>query len=128
MKVLICGNTSELPVRKLLDIFPGVWTVLSVSPEELYTHIGDADVLIPEHTMVDESTLARAENLKLIQTGPGYENVPLYYCRDMGIYVANAPGINSAAVAEQVRGLVICWLGFGNTGREVARKCAELSV
>ncbi len=49
------------------------------------------------------------ERLKLIQTGAGYDNVPISECTKSGIYVANAPGVNAQAVAEHVLAFILCW-------------------
>jgi D-3-phosphoglycerate dehydrogenase len=65
--------------------------------------------LIPEHETITVSVLDRAKSLIFIQTGAGYDNVPIDECTQRGIYVANAPGINARAVAEHVFAFILCW-------------------
>jgi D-3-phosphoglycerate dehydrogenase len=80
-----------------------------VAAKELPTEIEDADVLIPENETIPIPILKNAKTLKLLQTGAGYDNVPIEACTKRGIYVANAPGINVQAVAEHVFAFMLCW-------------------
>ncbi len=66
-----------------------------VSAEQLIEAVKDADAVIPEHTIIDAPLLDMAKNLKLVQTGAGYDNVSIEECSRRGIYVANAAGINA---------------------------------
>ena len=109
MKVVIIRDAPEKTRRLVADQFPGEWHVVFVSAKELLNEIEDADALIPENETIPVSVLDRAKSLKFIQTGAGYDNVPIHECTQRGIYVANAPGINARAVAEHVFAFILCW-------------------
>jgi D-3-phosphoglycerate dehydrogenase len=88
-----------------------VRSVSIISEEELKkkNEIKYADVLIPENSPIEPELLDTAKNLKLIQTGAGYDCVPVEECTKRGIYVANAAGMNAQAVAEHVLAFILCW-------------------
>lgn len=109
MKVVIVGEFSQTSRRRIRSVFPADWQLVFVAPEELDAEIGDADVIVPEHVMIDGPFLKRARRLKLVQTGAGFDNVDIEACTAGGVYVANAAGINAAAVAEHVLGFILCW-------------------
>jgi phosphoglycerate dehydrogenase-like enzyme len=109
MKVVIVGKFSDRTNHFILSKFPRDWNVVTVTPEELDKELNDAEVIIPEHRIIDGPFLDRAKNLRLVQTGAGYDNVIIEECTKRGIYVANAAGINARAVAEHVFGFILCW-------------------
>jgi phosphoglycerate dehydrogenase-like enzyme len=109
MKVVIVGKFSDRTNHFILSKFPRDWKVVIVTPEELDKELNDAEVIIPEHRIIDGPLLDRAKHLKLVQTGAGYDNVIIEECTKRGIYVANAAGINARAVAEHVFGFILCW-------------------
>ena len=101
------------PKNETKDLIAGLfaedWKLTFVSSDELEAAIENADVLIPENEIVELSLLDKAKNLRLIQTGAGYDNVPIEACTQKGIYVANAAGINAQAVAEHVFAFILSW-------------------
>ena len=110
MKVLIVGNFSETSKATVTNHFPENWDVVIVPPgEEVLQHIKDCHVLIPEHIKVDHSLLSAAPHLKLVQTGAGYDNVDVNACTKLGIWAANAAGVNAQAVAEHVLALLLSY-------------------
>lgn len=109
MKIIIVRTVSEKNRRLIASQFPGDWQIVIVSEKELKNKIKDADVLIPENSPVGPQLLDTAKNLKLIQTGAGYDCVPVEECTQRGIYVANAAGMNAQAVAEHVFAFILCW-------------------
>lgn len=155
MKIVIVGHYQKTVKSDILKLFPYDWKVQIVEPDELGKTLHDVNVLIPEHTTVDDGILSNAKKLRLIQTGSGYDNIDLNSCKKHGTLLSNAPGVNAEAVAEQVCGYLICWyrnlisldvsmkqrkesisytgkelsdltlgiVGFGRTGKEVARLC-----
>jgi D-3-phosphoglycerate dehydrogenase len=102
-------KSSFLPLALIAGQFPNDWKLVFVSSRELKTAIENADVLIPENEIVKLSLLDKAKNLKLIQTGAGYDNVPIEGCTQRGNYVANAAGINAQAVVEHVFAFILSW-------------------
>jgi len=109
LKVVIARNAPPQIQHMFAAEFPTDWQIVTVSPASLPAEIGDANALIPEGSPVDVELLAHAKNLKIIQTGAGYDNVNIDECRRRGIRVANATGINARAVAEHVLALIFCW-------------------
>ena len=109
MKAVIVKKVSERTKRLILSKFPRDWKVVMVTPEELNKELEDVEAIIPEHHIIDGPLLDRAKNLKLVQTGAGYDNVMVDECTKRGVYVANAAGINAPAVAEHVFAFILCW-------------------
>ena len=109
MKVVIVGEFSPDSRRQIRSVFPADWQLAFVTPDELDAEISDAEVIIPEHVKIDGPFLKRARHLKLVQTGAGFDNVDIEACTAGGVHVANAAGINAAAVAEHVLGFILCW-------------------
>ena len=109
MKIVIIRNASHGTQRLIAGQFPADWDVVFIGAKELPKEIEDTDVLIPENETIPAAILNRAQRLKLIQTGAGYDNIPIEECTKSGIYVANAPGINAQAVAEHVFAFMLCW-------------------
>ncbi|MFC1881972.1 NAD(P)-dependent oxidoreductase [Thermodesulfobacteriota bacterium] len=109
MKVVIARDVSEKTKKLMAAQFPGKWDIVTVRAVDLINEIRDADVIIPEGAVIGARLLEQAKKLKLIQTGAGYDNVDIKTCTERGIYVANAAGINSRAVAEHVFAFILCW-------------------
>lgn len=110
MKILIVGYFTETSQANITRHFPEDWDIVIVPPgEEMLQHIKDCQVLIPEHVKVDHSLLSTAKNLKLVQTGAGYDNVDIAACSQLGIWAANAAGVNAQAVAEHVMALLLSY-------------------
>ena len=94
MKVVIVRKAPQKIRRMMRAEFPAEWQIVTVPAKSLMDEIGDADALIPEGSPVDVELLEHAKNLKIIQTGAGYDNVNIEECRRRGIRVANAAGVN----------------------------------
>ncbi|RTE10948.1 NAD(P)-dependent oxidoreductase [Paenibacillus whitsoniae] len=110
MKILIVGHFTQNSKSTIKTYFPNDWDIVIVPPgEEMLHHIGDCQVIIPEHIKVDRDLLSKAKNLKLVQTGAGYDNVDIDACTQLGIWVANAAGVNAQAVAEHVMALMLSY-------------------
>ena len=110
MKILMIGYFTETPKATILNQFPENWNVVIVPPgEEMLHHIEDCQVIIPEHVKVDRGLLSMAKQLKLVQTGAGFDNVDIDACTQLGIWVANAAGVNAQAVAEHVMALLLSY-------------------
>ena len=110
MKVLITGDFNETAKSNIVKHFPASWDIAIVPPgQEMLAHLKDCHVLIPEHIKVDHNLLSTAENLKLVQTGAGFDNIDIKACTSLGIWVANAAGVNAPAVAEHVMALILSY-------------------
>ena len=110
MKVLIVGYFTQIAKSNITSHFPKDWDIVIIPPgKEMLHYIEDCQVIIPEHIKVDHNLLSKAKNLKLVQTGAGYDNVDIDACTQLGIWVANAAGVNAQAVAEHVMALMLSY-------------------
>ncbi|MCL1631932.1 NAD(P)-binding domain-containing protein [Sporolactobacillus sp. CPB3-1] len=110
MKILIVGNFTETSKATIARYFPEDWDIVTVPPgKEMLHHLEDCQVLIPEHIKVDHNLLSVAKKLKLVQTGAGFDNVDINACTQLGIWAANAAGVNAQAVAEHVMALMLSY-------------------
>ncbi len=110
MKILLVGHFNEIAKSKIEACFPAAWEVVIVPPgPDMQRHLADCQVLIPEHVQVDQDLLAAAPKLRLVQTGAGFDNVDISACTRLGIWAANASGMNAQAVAEHVLALMLAY-------------------
>jgi D-3-phosphoglycerate dehydrogenase len=82
---------------------------LGLKKEELYSIIGDYDVIITRSgTTVDKPLLDAAHNLKLVaRAGVGVDNVDVEYASAKGVIVVNAPFGNTNSAAEHAMALLL---------------------
>lgn len=79
-----------------------------LGPDDLPQNLGDVDVLVVRSTKVTRAALEAAPGLGLvIRAGSGVNTIDVAAASERGIYVANCPGKNSAAVAELAMGLLL---------------------
>jgi len=109
VKIAVIGSYPEASWHSILGVFPEDWAVRFAPRPEAVSILSDADVLLPEHLRVDAALLSRAPNLRLVQTGAGYDHVDLAACAARGVWVCNAPGVNAQAVAEHVMAFLLAW-------------------
>ncbi len=109
MKVVIIGDFTESAKKRITERFPSDWRIAIVSVAEMDVELADAEIIIPEHILVDGPFLERAKKLRLVQTGAGFDNVVIPECTKRGIHVANGAGVNTVAVAEHVLAFICCW-------------------
>ncbi len=80
-------------------------------PDEVSERIKDADVVIINKVLLDESVLKYAENLKLICVfAIGYNNIDIEYCRKRGIKVRNVPGYCVESVCQHTFAILFALL------------------
>lgn len=109
MNVVIIGDFTETSKKRIIEQFPSDWRVTLGTAKETEPELAEAEVVIPEHVTVDAPFLNRARKLRLVQTGAGFDNVDIAECTKRGIHVANASGVNAAAVAEHVLAFIFSW-------------------
>jgi D-3-phosphoglycerate dehydrogenase len=81
----------------------------------------DADVLVVRSTKVTAAVFATAPSLSLvIRAGAGVNTIDVPAASAAGVFVANCPGTNSAAVAELALGLILA------ADRRIPQAFAEL--
>ncbi|HJV34678.1 phosphoglycerate dehydrogenase [Geomonas sp.] len=84
---------------------------LGLKKEELYSIIGDYDVIITRSgTTVDKPLLDAGKNLKMVaRAGVGVDNVDVDYASAKGVIVVNAPFGNVNSAAEHTMALLLAF-------------------
>lgn len=84
---------------EILDALGEVTEYDTTSPEELVSHIGDADVVILNKVKINEATMEKAPNMKLICVfATGFDNIDVAAAKKHGIAVCNVPGYSTDSV------------------------------
>ncbi len=108
MKVLIVDKLSGETVTALEKLHLRVETRTDLTAETLAGAMSDVAIVIVRSTKVTAATIAAAPLLSLIiRAGAGVDTIDVAAASERGIYVANCPGKNTAAVAELAIGLLI---------------------
>lgn len=108
MNLLIIGDYPVATQARMRAAFPTEWQITIAAPDACAPYLADAEVVIPEHVLVDDAFLAQAPRLRFVQVGAGYDNVDLAACSRRGVQACNAAGLNADAVAEHVMALLLC--------------------
>jgi D-3-phosphoglycerate dehydrogenase / 2-oxoglutarate reductase len=84
---------------------------LGLKKEELYSIIGDYDVIITRSgTTVDKPLLDAGKSLKMVaRAGVGVDNVDVDYASAKGVIVVNAPFGNTNSAAEHAMALLLAF-------------------
>ena len=93
---------------KLLEEFGEVVLYNSTPNEKVAERIADADIVCANKCILNEKSLEKANNLKLIaEAATGYNNIDTKYCNMRGIAVANVSGYSTEAVAQHTFALLL---------------------
>jgi len=109
MRVLVADrlNPDSLDEMRALPI--EVTYEPDIKPEALPQALDSVNVLVVRGTEVRERALRAGKALNLIiRAGAGVSNIDVAMASERGIYVANCPGKNAAAVAELTFTLIGC--------------------
>ena len=69
--------------------------------EEVFDHVGDADIIIANKAPINEETIGDCPNVKLVcEFATGFDNVDLEYCKKRGIAVTNVVDYCTDSVAQ----------------------------
>jgi D-3-phosphoglycerate dehydrogenase len=108
MNVLIADKVSSETTEQLKALGLNVSVQANLSAERLPAAIGDTHILVVRSTQVTAEALAAAPQLALVvRAGAGVNTIDVAEASRRGVYVANCPGKNTAAVAELAIGLLI---------------------
>ena len=110
MNVFIADKLPDWCVARVKHMGGSAVVQTGLKGAELATAVAraDADVLIVRSTKVTSEVTDAAASLSLIiRAGAGVDNIDTDHAAERGIYVANCPGTNSAAVAELAMGLIL---------------------
>ncbi len=107
-KILIADKFPDIYLDELKNLDVEVENSPKLGEKDLETAAKDAAILVVRSTIVNETTINNAANLKLIiRAGAGVNNIAIPAASAKGISVANCPGKNSVAVAELAIGLMV---------------------
>ena len=110
MKVLIADRYESVGLEGLRQCGCEVVIDQHLSGDSLISAISehDPDVLVVRSTGVARETIQAGRSLSLIvRAGAGVNTIDTQAASERGVFVANCPGMNAAAVAELVFGLMI---------------------
>lgn len=108
MNVLIADKLSPEVVVALEELGLKVEVRGDLDAATLPDAIGQTDILVVRSTKVTTAAIQAAAQLSLIiRAGAGVDTIDLATASERGIYVANCPGKNTAAVAELAVGLLV---------------------
>lgn len=110
MKVFIVDKFEAFGVQKLKELGCEVINETGLKGEALAKRLAEIgpDVLIVRSTKIPGEVLRAARGLHLIvRAGAGVDNIDVATASQLGIPVANCPGMNASAVAELTIGLIV---------------------
>ena len=108
MNVLIVDKLSANAVRGLEELGLNVEVRTGLDAASLPGAMELVDILIVRSTKVVTAAIQAAPRLSLIiRAGAGVDTIDMTTASERGIYVANCPGKNTAAVAELAIGLLV---------------------
>ena len=110
MKVLLADSLSDTVVTSLTRGGCVVESRPELKGDSLTAVLKEwqPQVLVVRSTKVTAADFAAAPSLELVvRAGAGYDNIDVSTASGLGVFVANCPGKNSAAVAELTIGLVL---------------------
>ncbi len=108
MRLLIADKLHPRAIEELRALSLDVVYEPELTRETLATRIGGAGILVVRSTEVTAEALENAKELNLIvRAGAEFHTIDVKEASRRGIYVANCPGKNAAAVAELVLGMLV---------------------
>jgi D-3-phosphoglycerate dehydrogenase len=108
MRLLIADKLHARAVAELRTLPVEVIYDPEVTKESLEHKISGVGILVVRSTEVTAEAIDKARQLHLIvRAGAEYNTIDVHAASRRGIYVANCPGRNAAAVAELVFGLLL---------------------
>jgi D-3-phosphoglycerate dehydrogenase len=121
MRLLIADKLHPRAIEELRTLPIEVLYEPEVTKETLEKKLPGVGVLVVRSTEVTAQALESARQLHLIvRAGAAYNTIDVRAASKRGIYVANCPGKNAAAVAELVMGLMVA------VDRRIPDACASL--
>jgi D-3-phosphoglycerate dehydrogenase / 2-oxoglutarate reductase len=108
MRLLIADKLHPRAIEELRTLPLEVIYEPELTRESLETSLGGVGILVVRSTEVTAAAIENAKQLNLIvRAGAEFRTIDVRAASKRGIYVANCPGRNAAAVAELVFGLML---------------------
>lgn len=110
MKIFIADKFEAHGVDQLKRLGAEVVSETGLKADALAKRVGEVQpgIVIVRSTKVPREVMAASQALQLIiRAGSGYDNIDMAAASELGISVANCPGMNAVAVAELTLGLIV---------------------
>lgn len=108
MKILVACTLPDWALDELRGLGAELVDVVAVPPEKLARHIKGVAILIVDRRRVAPEVIAAGDSLQMIVRAGAYcSNIAVDDASTQGIFVANCPHRDAAAVAEFALGLAI---------------------
>jgi D-3-phosphoglycerate dehydrogenase / 2-oxoglutarate reductase len=108
MRLLIADKLHPRAIEELRTLPLEVVYEPELTKESLERHLAGVGILVVRSTEVTAAAIEHAKQLNLIvRAGAEFRTIDVRAASKRGIYVANCPGRNAAAVAELVFGLML---------------------
>jgi D-3-phosphoglycerate dehydrogenase len=110
MKTLIADKFEKVGLQMLQDVGCEVEFDPHLSGDSLVSALKehDPEILVVRSTRVEKEAIEAGKSLNLIiRAGAGFNTIDVATASARSVFVANCPGMNSAAVAELVFGLML---------------------
>jgi D-3-phosphoglycerate dehydrogenase len=108
MRLLIADKLHPRAIEELRTLPLEVVYEPELTRESLERHLAGVGILVVRSTEVTAAAIEHAKQLNLIvRAGAEFRTIDVRAASKRGIYVANCPGRNAAAVAELVFGLML---------------------
>lgn len=75
--------------------------------EKVKETIKDADIIVSNKLLINESVLAGSKVQMIAEAATGYNNIDVQYCKKQGIRVANVAGYSTDSVAQHTVALLL---------------------
>ncbi len=109
MRLLIADKLHPRAIEELKTLPVEVVYEPELTKDSLERRLPGFGIVVVRSTEVTAPAIEAARQLHLIvRAGAGYTTIDTRAASKRGIYVANCPGKNAAAVAELVMGLMVC--------------------
>jgi len=108
MRMLVADKLDREPLEELEILGVDIVHDPALTGETLPGALADVDILVVRSTEVTKEAIEASPELSLIvRAGAGVNTIDLMTASKHGVYVANCPGKNGAAVAELTMGLLV---------------------
>jgi D-3-phosphoglycerate dehydrogenase len=109
MRVLVADRITEDSLDEMRSLGVEIIYDPDLRADRLPEAVDNINVLVVRGTEVSRATVRAGRSLNLIiRAGAGVSNIDVVAASERGIYVANCPGKNAAAVAELTFALIGC--------------------
>ena len=108
MRMLVADQLTREPLEALEILGVEIVHDPALSADELPAALENVDILVVRSTKVTKEAIVASPTLSLVvRAGAGVNTIDVAAASRHGVYVANCPGRNGAAVAELTFGLIL---------------------